>query len=117
MLELALKADPYGKLQLVEGDAGLAGGGGGEDDQGKGKILTLTGTYEAVASGLGAGIVRGIEDIRVGLGIASWHKVAEGAAAYAQNCAKAGGANAAKQTSADEGSAAARWIDGKEREN
>jgi membrane-bound serine protease (ClpP class) len=86
-VELALKADEYGKLQLVEETPG-------QEEEGvkvikeRGKIMTLTGT-EAVASGLGAGIVRGIEDIRAGLGVAAWHKVAEGAEAYVQNHAKA----------------------------
>ncbi len=80
-----LKADEYGKLQLVEETPG-------QEEEGvkvikeKGEDPDDDGEQEAVASGLEhAGIVRGTEDIRAGLGIASWHKVAEGAAAYVQN--------------------------------
>ena len=98
-VELALKADEYGKLQLVEETPGQEEVGVKVITE-TGKILTMTGS-EAVASGLSAGIVRGTEDIRAGLGIASWHKVAEGAAAYVQNHAKAE-VQTAKQTSAEE---------------
>ncbi|MGN6368449.1 MAG: hypothetical protein ACTHN5_09330 [Phycisphaerae bacterium] len=96
-VELALKADKFGKLRLVEETPG-------QEEEGvkiikeKGKILTLTGN-EAVASGLSAGIVKGIDDIRAGLGVASWHPVAQQAAAYVQNHAKAEAAQQKQMTS------------------